>query len=73
MHSFLPVSLVALLLSLSVHALKFNFRTRTVSERALATRSDKSVLPIHNTHNAEYISNITLGGRDIPVLLDTGR
>jgi hypothetical protein len=27
---------------------------------------------VHNTHNAEYIANITLGGRQIPVLLDTG-
>ncbi|CAL1712375.1 unnamed protein product [Somion occarium] len=30
------------------------------------------VISIHNTRNAEYISNITLGGREIPVLLDTG-
>ena len=77
MPSLLTASLAALLLSSAVHALKLDFRVRTaagpVSRRALAARTDKSVLPVHNTHNAEYIANITLGGRDIPVLLDTGR
>ncbi|KAJ3483030.1 hypothetical protein NLI96_g6584 [Meripilus lineatus] len=29
-------------------------------------------IPLSNTHNAEYIANITLGGRTIPVLIDTG-
>ena len=35
--------------------------------------SSRSTIPVLNTLNAEYISNITLGGRTIPVLLDTGR
>ena len=30
-------------------------------------------IPVANTFNSQYISNITLGGRTIPVLLDTGR
>jgi hypothetical protein len=36
------------------------------------TAGNSSTVPIHNSHNAQYVANITLGGRVIPVLLDTG-
>ena len=40
----------------------------------LAARANgQNTVPVANTHNSEYIANITLGGREIPVLLDTGR
>lgn len=38
-----------------------------------SSSSSRGPIPVANTLNAEYISNITLGGRTIPVLLDTGR
>jgi len=38
----------------------------------LQGRADISGQAIANTHNAEYISNITLGGQSIAVMLDTG-
>jgi hypothetical protein len=38
----------------------------------LQGRATVSSQPIANTHNAEYISNITLGGQTIAVMLDTG-
>ncbi len=74
--------------SSSIHAttLPFTVRTTPSSSSSLASRAFTSQvqnnntlpvanvsIPIHNTHNAEYICNITLGGRTIPVLLDTGR
>ncbi|EMD40139.1 hypothetical protein CERSUDRAFT_71923 [Gelatoporia subvermispora B] len=72
MWSLLPAALLAILLD--VHALTFPVQVRT-SQRSgsLHARADgDSILPIHNTLNSEYITNITLGGREIPVLLDTG-
>ena len=30
-------------------------------------------VPVANTQNAEYIANINLGGKTIPVVIDTGR
>ncbi|TFY58044.1 hypothetical protein EVJ58_g6659 [Rhodofomes roseus] len=80
MRSFLPLSLLGLLShACSTHALTFPVRVRpraddrTASGR-LTTRagSGNTLLPLHNTQNSEYIANITLGGREIPVLLDTG-
>lgn len=70
-----------------VNAVRLPFQVRTtnpfdstssslssLSRRSHSKRAPSSAtIPVHNTHNAEYISNITLGGRQIPVLLDTGR
>ncbi|TCD70766.1 hypothetical protein EIP91_001796 [Steccherinum ochraceum] len=69
-----------------VNAVRLPFQVRTtnpfgsnssslssLSRRSHSKRGPSSAtIPVHNTHNAEYISNITLGGRQIPVLLDTG-
>lgn len=76
MLSSLPVSLFSLFLAsaTSVHAFDISVRVRTpASTNGLNTRASSSIIPVANTHNAEYIANITLGGREIPVLLDTGR
>ncbi|KAH9948908.1 acid protease [Amylocystis lapponica] len=73
MRSLLLASLLCLL-ARSVHAVNIPVRVRTVAERSGSLKrspSDTS-LPITNTQNSEYIANITLGGREIPVLLDTG-
>lgn len=70
-------------------ALNFPFHGRTITRsisQPLARRQDGDdeigtspisgddvSIPVSNTHNAQYISNITLGGVEVPVLLDTGR
>ncbi|KAH8081983.1 aspartic peptidase A1 [Cristinia sonorae] len=87
MLSLLPFSLLSLLAinyaSTPVDATSLPFKVRTKNplatrtpqpapRRSLFSRGPDSIIPVHNTHNAEYISNITLGGRQIPVLLDTG-
>lgn len=82
MHSFLLLIFAVLDVQLA-HGLKFSFQARTMHHsRSLRTRTDitgqtvnssNGSVPIANTQNAEYISNITLGGVTIPVMLDTGR
>lgn len=83
--SLIPLSL--LLFILNVHAAKFPFvgrsvkRTVTTDHPLLRGRANISgqaggsnaSVPVANTHNAEYIANLTLGGQSIPVMLDTGR
>jgi hypothetical protein len=68
--SLVPLSL--LFHVYSVFAVKFAFQARHTVNR-LQRRANISGQPIANTHNAEYISNITLGGKPISVMLDTGR
>lgn len=83
------LSLLLLASDALVNAALFNFQVRTPaiadpptpisSRRQLRPRAGSSnsssngTIPVLNTLNSEYISNITLGGRTIPVLLDTGR
>lgn len=71
----------AFLLSLfqldSASALSLPFQGTSVHPSralSLARRADPSTpkIPISNTHNAQYIANVTLGGQPTPVLLDTG-
>jgi hypothetical protein len=74
MHTTSLVSLSFLFHVYFVFALKFPFEARTVKRAGrLQGRASINGQTITNTHNAEYISNITLGGRTIPVMLDTGR
>lgn len=63
-HSFLS------LVSLSVLAVSIPFTVRSHIPRQSST---SGVVPVGNTQNAFYYSNITLGGRQISVMLDTGR
>ena len=77
MRTSLSLSLLSLFLgpASSVYAATFPIRVRTSFNPSshLQSRASPNDIPVHNTHNAEYIANVTLGGRDIPVLLDTGR
>jgi hypothetical protein len=71
-HSFIPLSL--LLHVYSVFAAQLSFEARSVKRTSrLQRRASIAGQAVTNNHNAEYISNITLGGRTIPVMLDTGR
>ncbi|TDL30218.1 acid protease [Rickenella mellea] len=45
---------------------------RRTGVTAQTVNTSNGSIPIANTQNAEYISNITLGGVTIPVMLDTG-
>ena len=70
MRSFLPV------LSLVfpyVQAVVLDVHVRPRYDTLRKRDSLSHTIPVANTHNAEYIANVTLGGREIPVLLDTGR
>jgi hypothetical protein len=71
-HSLIPLSF--LLHVYSVFAVQLSFEARSVKRTShLQRRANIVGEPVANTHNAEYISNITLGGKTIPVMLDTGR
>ena len=73
MWSLFPVlSFLLLELDACVHALTLDVHVRQRSN-TLTARDSSHITPVGNTHNSEYIANITLGGRQIPVLLDTGR
>jgi len=78
--SLIPLSLIlAVFHALPADALKFPFhvknRSNNLHRRASITgqSTGNGSVPIANTHNAEYISNITIGGQTVPVMLDTGR
>ena len=59
----------------AVHAVSFPFEVHhTPSRRSTGSSLEKrSNLPIKNIANSVYVSNITLGGQTVPVMLDTGR
>lgn len=64
--------------AVAVHAIRIPFEIlHGVSHpNALFGRQNTNItngVPLANTQNAVYISNITLGTRTIPVLVDTGR
>ena len=72
MRSFLPVLSLCLLLA-HVRAVSFDVHVRSRPSTLNRRATGDHTTPVANTHNAEYIANVTLGGREIPVLLDTGR
>jgi hypothetical protein len=77
MRSLIPLSLILTLFgSCSVQGLKLPFHVQTgnpPSPNNRLGRRANTTIPITNTQNAQYISNITLGGVQVAVLLDTGR
>ena len=73
MHSLIPLSLLYVVIH-SVNAVIIPFQVRTGDSVSPATSlTRRAAIPIGNTGNAQYVSNITLGGATMPVLLDTGR
>ncbi|KAJ6549499.1 aspartic peptidase domain-containing protein [Mycena sp. CBHHK59/15] len=71
MHSLIPLSLILAVFD-AVHAVKLPFYVRTTSTSTGTRKLGRRSVAISNNGNAEYISNITLGGTNIPVILDTG-
>jgi hypothetical protein len=73
MHSLIPLSLLYSIVH-SVNAITVPFEVRTGDSLSPTTSlTRRGSIPIGNTGNAQYVSNITLGGVTMPVLLDTGR
>ncbi|KAJ7914476.1 aspartic peptidase A1 [Mycena leptocephala] len=70
MHSLIPLSLFLTVLDV-VHAVKLPFQVRT-STTPPPHRLGRRAVPIANNGNAAYISNLTLAGTTVSVILDTG-
>jgi hypothetical protein len=78
---WISFSLLLTLIEL-ISALKLPFHVRTTvtdSANRLRSRADISgqttgntTIPVANTRNAQYITNITMGGQPVAVMLDTG-
>jgi len=79
MHATPLITLSLLFHVHSIFAARLPFEARSVKrvirlqDRASISGGGNGSVSITNTHNAEYIANITLGGQSIPVMLDTGR
>jgi hypothetical protein len=60
---------------LAVHAVSLPFAVHHSSSRySIDSKiSKRDVLSVKNIANSVYVSNVTLGGKTIPVMLDTGR
>ncbi|CAA7262971.1 unnamed protein product [Cyclocybe aegerita] len=71
MRSLIPLSLLLTVLDTPVHAAVFPFTVR-FGHPAPSSLHRRAPVPIGNTGNAQYVSNITIGGVTLPVLLDTG-
>jgi hypothetical protein len=79
--NLLPLCLLALFEAHLTFAVKFPFHVHhSNTTNRLQRRADISgqttgntSVPVANSHNAIYISNITLGGQSVAVSLDTGR
>lgn len=79
MHSFITLSFVSSLCStFSVLALRIPFDAHVQTTASNPTihsprqSSSNGIVPIGNTQNFFYYTNITLGGQNISVMLDTG-
>ncbi|KAL4064161.1 aspartic peptidase domain-containing protein [Scleroderma yunnanense] len=75
MHSFMLRSFIySLCLLPTALAFRIPFSVHTSTNNIHFTRqsSSNTVLPVGNTQNAFYFTNITLGDRTISVMLDTG-
>ncbi|KAJ6584096.1 aspartic peptidase A1 [Mycena vulgaris] len=70
MRSLISLSLILTVLNV-VHAVKLPFYVRTSSSTP-AHRLGRRTVPIANNGNAEYMSNITIAGTTVSVILDTG-
>jgi len=73
MRSLIPLSLLLTIFDTAVNALKFPFEVRFPHPTPSLSLNRRTPLPVRNIGNAQYVSNITLAGQTLPVLLDTGR
>lgn len=78
-YSLLPLSLLLTLLDVlcPVHAIRIPVEVRSTfsPQRSLPGhigRRAVTTIPVSNTHNAQYITNITIAGQQVRVMIDTG-
>ncbi|KIK01896.1 hypothetical protein K443DRAFT_678040 [Laccaria amethystina LaAM-08-1] len=71
MRSLIPLTLLIAVFHTPVHAVIFPVHIQ-VNRNPSPSLSRRSPVPIGNIGNAQYVSNITLAGVQLPVLLDTG-
>ncbi|KAF9533071.1 aspartic peptidase domain-containing protein [Crepidotus variabilis] len=71
MRSLLPLSLLLSIFEAPVLAVIFDFKA-LVDRTPTSELSRRDPIPVSNTGNAQYVSNITIGGQTLRVLLDTG-
>ncbi|KAG9227430.1 hypothetical protein PTI98_010955 [Pleurotus ostreatus] len=77
MHPLLPFSVLLSIFD-HVHAVRIPFQVRTLVENSwtsvdrLGRRAPTNNIPIKNIHNAQYVSNITIGDQQVALMLDTG-
>lgn len=67
------LSLSLALFVLSANAIRVPFEIRFSNDAPHTSLTRRTPTPVANTGNAQYVSNMTLGGVTLPVLLDTGR
>lgn len=78
MHSFITLSFICSLCSLSVIALRIPFDVHVETPASHSNThfprqsSSNGIVSVGNTQNSFYYTNITLGGQNISVMLDTG-
>lgn len=78
MHSFITLSFICSLCSLSVIALRIPFDVHVETPASHPNThfprqsSSNGIVSVGNTQNSFYYTNITLGGQNISVMLDTG-
>ncbi|KAF4617111.1 hypothetical protein D9613_005969 [Agrocybe pediades] len=72
MRSLLPLSLFLTLFDTTVYAYVFPFHVQFPRTDSTSSLTRRTPLNVSNIANAQYVSNITLGGVTLSVLLDTG-
>lgn len=78
MRPLLPFSVLLSIFD-HVHAVRIPFQVRTLVENSwtsvdrLGRRAPTNNIPIKNIHNAQYVSNFTIGDQQVALMLDTGR
>ncbi|KAF8903100.1 aspartic peptidase domain-containing protein [Gymnopilus junonius] len=72
MRSLIPLSLLLTIFDTPVHAIVFPFHVRFGNPSPSSALQRRSPVPIKDIGNAQYVSNLTIAGVTLPVLLDTG-
>lgn len=73
MRSLIPLSLLLTIFDTPVHGIVFPFNVQFRNPNPPSALQRRSPIPINDIGNAQYVSNITVAGVTLPVLLDTGR
>ena len=73
MRSLIPLSLLLTIFDTPVHGIVFPFHVKFGNPSPSSGLQRRSPITVNNIGNAQYVSNLTVAGVTLPVLLDTGR